>query len=290
MKTLGVIANCRKDQALEAIHRVAAAARASKLKLVTTGETARHLRDAKVVPASKFGNAVDAVLALGGDGTILHVKRLLGRADTPILGVNLGNLGFLTSVTLPDLERAIDVLVRDNYTLSERTVASCVVMRGRRKIGSYLALNDIVIGWGRSSRIITLDVDVDGESLTSYRCDGLIVSTPTGSTAHSLSAGGPILHPEAKDLLLNVLCPHTLSARPLVVPDRSELAITVSDGGKSLLLSVDGQEECAVQTGDRLIISRSPQSVRFIHLPGYSYFRLLRTKLQWRGSSVEVEG
>jgi len=257
------------------------------MKLVTSGETAKILPKARVVPATRLARSVDAIVALGGDGTLLHATRLIGATDTPIVGVNLGNLGFLTSVTLENLEQALEVIARGNYHLSVRTVAVCNHFRGRRKLGSYRGLNDVVIGWGQSSRIITLDVAINGEDLTSYRCDGLIVSTPTGSTAHSLSAGGPILHPEAKDLLLNVICPHTLSTRPLVVPDESVIAITAGVTADNLLLSVDGQEVSPVRQGDRLEISRSPHGVRFIHLPGYSYFQVLRTKLQWRGSSTK---
>lgn len=287
MKSLGVIANCNKAEAAHVLRRLSNKAKSLGMKLVTAGDTARILPQARVVPATRLARSVDAIVALGGDGTLLHATRLIGATDTPIVGVNLGNLGFLTSVTLENLEQALEVIARGNYHLSVRTVAACNHFRGRKKLGSYRGLNDVVIGWGQSSRIITLDVAINGEELTSYRCDGLIVSTPTGSTAHSLSAGGPILHPEAKDLLLNVICPHTLSTRPLVVPDESVIAITAGVTADNLLLSVDGQEVCPVRQGDRLEISRSPHSVRFIHLPGYSYFQVLRTKLQWRGSSTK---
>lgn len=285
MKTIGVIANIAKPQARAVLVQVAATARRLKLSLVAMPETARLLPGARRVKADRFARSLDAVLALGGDGTLLHAARLVQLSGTPILGVNLGNLGFLTTATVEELDAGLALLARGGYRLSPRTVLEATVYRGKRQLGNYRALNDVVAGWGRSSRITTFAVDVDGEMITSYRCDGLIVSTPTGSTGHSLSAGGPILHPEADVLLLNVICPHTLSARPIVLPDRSRVTITVAGASKPLLLSVDGQEELQLAQGDRLIIRRSRRSVSLIHLSGYRYFGVLRQKLQWSGSS-----
>ena len=286
MKTIGVIANCGKRESRDVLKRLAAKARALGLSTLSCGETARHLPGCRTVNAERLGSRVDALIALGGDGTLLHAAHLLGKADVPILGVNLGALGFLTSITVGELEDALDHLAHGKFKLSKRTTATVVAKRGARKLGAYCALNDIVVGWGRSSRIITVDAEVDGDRIASYRCDGLIVSTPTGSTGHSLSAGGPIVHPESSVLLMNVICPHTLSARPLVLPDRAHVALTITAAARPLLLSVDGQEELTLRQGDRLLIERSPTPVRFVHLPGYSYFRVLRQKLQWRGSSV----
>jgi len=228
MKTIGVIANIAKPQARAVLEEVASTARTLKLRLVALPETARFLPGARRVTAGRFARGLDAVLALGGDGTLLHAARLVQLSGIPILGVNLGNLGFLTTATVEELPAGLALLARGGYRLSPRTVLEATAYRGARKLGGYRALNDVVAGWGRSSRITTFAVEVDGEMITSYRCDGLIVSTPTGSTGHSLSAGGPILHPEADVLLLNVICPHTLSARPIVLPDRSRVTITVT--------------------------------------------------------------
>lgn len=285
MKAIGVIANCSKPQAREVLRRVKRKADELGVAVWASAETARHLRGAKRVRPERLAGRVDVLLALGGDGTMLHAARLVQAAGTPILGINLGNLGFLTSSSSDDLERSIDALATGRYRISERTVAEASVWRGRKRLGTFRALNDIVVGWGQSSRIITLDVAVDDEHIASYRCDGLIVSTPTGTTGHSLSAGGPIIHPGARALLVNVICPHTLSARPLVLPDRSGIEITVSASTKQLLLSVDGQEELTMAQGDRLVVRRSPRSVRFVSLPDYRYFAVLRHKLQWSEGS-----
>ena len=285
MKTIGVVANIEKPQAAPVLTQLAATARRLGLRLVAAPDTARLLPGARQTKAPRFGSGLDAVIALGGDGTLLHAARLVQFTATPILGINLGNLGFLTSATVDELDAGLELLARGGYRLSPRTVAEVAVTRGRKKQGTFRALNDIVAGWGRSSRITTFAVEVDGEAITSYRCDGLMISTPTGSTGHSLSAGGPIIHPEADVLLLNVVCPHTLSARPIVLPDCSRVAITVTDAAKPLLLSVDGQEELQLEQGDRLAVQRSARSVSLIHLPGYRYFGVLRQKLQWSGSS-----
>jgi NAD+ kinase len=286
LKTIGVIANCGKPRARPALARLAEAAKACGLKLVAAPPTLRYLPGARAVRLERIGRSCDALVALGGDGTMLLAARLIHASDTPLLGVNLGKLGFLTSVPEADIEQALKQLAAGRYRCSERTVAECSLVRRGKKVGQYRALNDIVVGWGQSSRIVTFDVSIRGELITSYRCDGIILSTPTGSTGHSLSAGGPILHPETGVFLLNVICPHALSARSIVLPDRSEIEIVATHSQKSLLLSVDGQEERRVEQGDRLLIRRSPKSVGFIHLPGYSYFSILRGKLEWKGSSV----
>jgi NAD+ kinase len=288
MKRIGVIANCSKPDSQSVLDRLARKATELGIRLFALGETAKHLPAAHRVTAASLRHKIDALIALGGDGTLLHAAHILKHSDIPILGVNIGALGFLTSITASELEVAMERLSEGAFSLSTRSAISCAVFRGRKKLGSFTALNDVVIGWGRSSRIITVDAELDGDRIASYRCDGIIISTPTGSTGHSLSAGGPIIHPEAEALLLNVICPHTLSARPLVLPDRAGITLTVRVAARPLLLSVDGQEELTLRQGDRLEIRRNPQGVRFIHLPDYSYFSVLRQKLQWRGSSIEA--
>lgn len=285
MKTIGVLANCRKPEAAEILKRLSSKAAERGLQLVTCNEAGRLLAQSVRVSNRTFAQKIDVLLALGGDGTMLKAVRALQGRDIPVLGVNIGSLGFMTSVTQDNLERAIDVLVKGNYTTSTRAIAECRLMRRSKKIGEYRALNDVAIGWGNSSRVVNLELSIDGESVTSYVCDGMIVSTPTGSTGHSLSAGGPILHPETPVFVINLICPHTLSNRPVVISDRSVVSVRVVETAKKLLLSVDGQEEQSIVAGDQLEIRRSVKGVRFIHLPGYSYFSVLRQKLHWRGSS-----
>jgi NAD+ kinase len=231
-------------------------------------------------------DGLDALIALGGDGTMLRAVRELDGRDKPVIGVNIGGLGFLTSVAEEDLERGLECLAADNYEVSVRAIMEAAVVRDGTDVSRYRALNDVVISRGPSSRVVTLDVSVNGETVTSYVCDGLIVSTPTGSTGHSLSAGGPIVAPETCALVISLICPHTLSSRPVVVPDGDEICVTPTKSDRELLLSVDGQVGESLAQGDMVTMKRSENNVRFIHLPGYSYFAVLQQKLHWSGSNV----
>ncbi|HOW96649.1 MAG TPA: NAD(+)/NADH kinase [Kiritimatiellia bacterium] len=286
MKTIGVLANCHKPGAAAALKRLAGSAGKMGLKLLACDETAPMLPRCCAVAARELAGRIDALVALGGDGTLLRGARLLAGRAVPVLGVNLGRLGFMTSVAAKDLGRALKSLVTGRYSISKRAVAECRLVRGGRTLGRYRALNDIVIGWGASSRLMTLNLRIDGEQVATYHCDGLIVATPTGSTAHALSAGGPILHPDCASFVVCAICPHTLSNRPLVLSDRKRLEVEVTRTAKNLILSVDGQEEPSVEPGDRVEIRRSARDVRLVQLPDYSYFSVLRHKLNWRGSSV----
>jgi NAD+ kinase len=285
IQRLGVIANCGKDHAPAVLRRLAGSAKALGIRLFTCDQTSRLLPEARRVAPQRLASIVDAVIAMGGDGTLLHAVHLLGR-DRPVLGVNLGKLGFLTSATEEQIEEGLGVLASGDYRVSTRSMLECAVRRGDKRIGLFLAMNDIVVGWGQSSRIIEVEAALGRDQITSYRCDGLIVSTPTGSTGHSLSAGGPILHPESRAIMLNVICPHTLSNRPVVLPDDVALTLRVTAAARPLLLAADGQEELRVRQGDSLRVRRSSRVVRLVLLPGHNYFAVLRHKLQWRGSSV----
>ena len=286
MQTVGIVANCMKERARDVLLRLVLKARELGLALRAEADAAALVKGDLQAASGDLSDQVDAIVALGGDGTMLRVVRMLKGRDKPVIGVNLGSLGFLTSVTEDTLEHALECLAQDRYLTSVRSILECAVIREKREVASHRALNDIVVARGASPRVVTLNVSVGGDRVTSYVCDGLIVSTPTGSTGHSLSAGGPILAPEAQAFLISLICPHSLSSRPLVVPDGAEIAVTVEDAVGSLVLAADGQVGESFAVGDRVVIRRSARGVRFIHLPGYSYFDVLRRKLGWRGSSV----
>lgn len=286
MKNIGIIANCSKKRASDVLRELANKAKKLELNLFADEVTARLLKCAAVPPPGEMFDSVDTVIALGGDGTMLRVVRELDGRDKPVIGVNMGGLGFLTSVAEEELDRALECLAADDFIVSVRAIAESVVVRDGTEIARYRALNDVVVSRGPSSRVVTMDVSIDNDNVTSYVCDGLIVSTPTGSTGHSLSAGGPILSPETRAFMISLICPHTLSSRPLVVPDQSEISITAADSAGELILSVDGQVGQSLVQGDCVKVRRSEKNVRFIHLPGHSYFAVLRQKLHWRGSNV----
>jgi NAD+ kinase len=286
MKTLGVFANCSKHHAPAVLERLRVKAGELGVKLVPDRETAKLMGlPAGAAEGSALFASCDVMMVLGGDGSMLRAVRELNGRDIPLIGVNLGALGFLTSVTEGDLERALDCLIREDYTTSDRVIVDGTVHRGGERLGSYCALNDVVVKSVRS-RVVTLRMRVDGQEVGDFVCDGLIVSTPTGSTGYSLSAGGPVLMPSAQALVVSLICPHTLSTRPLVLPHESTVEVTVIERSAGAEVSVDGQVGQPLEMGDGVTVKRSKRGARFIHLPGYDYFSVLRQKLHWRGSNV----
>lgn len=287
MKKLGIIANYRKARAAEVLAQIWKKAGELGLELYADECTAELMEGTRPVSFPRMFDKVDAVLALGGDGTMLSAVRELDGRDKPVIGFNIGALGFMTSVAEDEFDRALECLAKDDYIVSRRTMLDASVTRGEEKgAANYHALNDVVVHSGQSSRVVTLDVAINGEPVASYMCDGLIVATPTGSTGHSLSAGGPILPPETPSFVISLICPHTLSSRPLVVPDDSEIDIDIVESGGEVLLAVDGQVGHALGQGDKIMAVRSERSVSLINLPGHSYYDVLRQKLGWRGKNI----
>ncbi len=282
MKKVGVIANSKRPHAADVFDRLTRKAKELNWTLFSDRASAEHLPSATVIDFNAFATTVDVLLSMGGDGTVLFCANILDGATTPILGINLGSLGFLTSVSEDNLEEALEALHHEHCTSVQRTIAECTTPRGK----TYRALNDIVIGFGGSSHIVKLDLTINAEPISSFACDGIIVCTPAGSTGHSLSAGGPILQPGSGAFGINVICPHTLSNRPLIIPDSSLIEITVQHAHKALILSIDGQDMDELSNRDTLSITRSKNPAYFLYPPSYSYFSVLRQKLHWRGSNI----
>jgi len=235
--------------------------------------------------AAALTRQVDLVLVFGGDGTLLATARQIAGVQTPILGINIGSLGFLTAVPSDELAPALKRVWKGEFEYESRVL---VEVQGRIQ-GEPLAqtaLNDIVISRGIASRLIELEVRVDGDLLTRYRCDGLIVSSPTGSTAYSLAAGGAVVFPTAEVLELTPICPHTLSNRSLILPITARLEVKVISEKPTTMLSADGQVVRELAAGDVLTIGRSHRAVRLMHLSGSSFCETLRRKLHWRGGAA----
>lgn len=285
MKTLGVVANVTKDRAKDVLARLETKALAAGLTLLPDADTAALMGRRGPGAGPAFPDQAEAVMVLGGDGTMLRAVRALAGRDLPVIGVNLGALGFMTSVTEGDLERAVDCIARDQVTFSRRVVLQAKVVTAASGEAHYRALNDVVVNTIHS-RVVTLRMHVNGQEVGDFVCDGLIISSPTGSTGHSLSAGGPVLMPEASAFVVSLICPHTLSTRPLVLPDDVTIDIVVTRSPGNLFVTADGQQEQLLAQGDRVTVRRDERGVRFMHLPGYSYFGVLRQKLHWRGSNV----
>jgi NAD+ kinase len=232
-------------------------------------------------PRTEVVAEADLMVVLGGDGTLLSVARLMDRREVPILGVNLGGLGFLTEVTLQEVFPSLEAILEDRFAVSRRLTMRAEVRRGGDAIASYEALNDAVVSQRAPSRVVTLEAHVNGEYVATFRADGLIVSTPTGSTAYCLSAGGPIVYPSLPALVIIPICPHTLTNRPLVLPDTALVEIRQGSPGDHVHLTVDGQEDVGIRFGDVIAIRRSERTITLVKSPKMNYFELLRTKLRW---------
>jgi len=285
MKTLGVIANLDKPGAAEALRDLVEIAGSLAVDLVFDPECLAVLPEVETLEVEAFPGRVEAALTLGGDGTLLGAVRKMGHDPVPLLGVNLGKLGFLTGVTAQELEAAVQALVAGETVTSRRRLMECE-FDGKRE----LALNDVVMSWGNSSHIAHLEVSVDGHEITTYTCDGLIIASPTGSTGHSLSAGGPVLVPECDARVICPICPHAMTVRPVVLPGGVTVRVRVCDHSKSLVLACDGQLFDEVTPGGVVKVCPSEVTVDLLHLPGYRYWDVLREKLHWRGSAVNAGG
>jgi NAD+ kinase len=237
---------------------------------------------------------VQFVIVMGGDGTLLGAARRVGRYGVPILGVNLGGLGFLTEIPLRKLYPAVELMLDGRLEVETRLMLEAVVVRQGTETCRFLVLNDVVINKGALARIIDLDVFINDQFLTTFRADGLIVSTPTGSTAYNLSAGGPILYPTMSSFILTPICPFTLTNRPILLPDSHFVSITLSGRGEERVsLTFDGQVGFDLFQGDKVLIQKAKEKLKLIKSPDQGYFEILREKLMWGGvpfRNLEKEG
>jgi NAD+ kinase len=224
---------------------------------------------------------VEFIVVMGGDGTLLSVARRYAQKGIPILGVNVGGLGFLTEISLSELYPAMEQVLAGQFEVEERMMLHAAIFRQGRAFWGENVLNDAVINKGALARIVELTTWIDGEYLTTYRADGLIISTPTGSTAYTLSAGGPIVYPTLRHVILLPICPHTLSNRPIILPETVTVAVTLDRKVEDVYLTVDGQVGVALQVGDRLEVKCAPHHLKLIKSPRRSHYEILRAKLGW---------
>ncbi len=224
---------------------------------------------------------VDLILAMGGDGTLLHTVRVIDGKNIPILGINLGSLGFLTEITENEICSILKDVLHGHYQIEKRMMLSIKVLRQDSAPVRFRALNEAVITESEIARMINLKVSIDSEYLTTYRADGLIISTPTGSTAYSLAAGGPIVVPQLKLLMLTPVCPHTLTARPMIIPESSKITIDVI--ASQSILTIDGQQAYSLRLNDRVEIERAEEETCLIKPQQCGFYEVLRNKLKWGG-------
>jgi NAD+ kinase len=250
-------------------------------KVILDVETAKYAAGQEVVPRAQMSSrALDLVVVLGGDGTLLSAARVTAAVDVPLLGVNLGSLGFLTDVPLQTLYPMLEAIEQGRAAVEHRSLMRCELLRGETVLGTYLVFNDAVVNKTALARLNTYDLYVDKVFVSSYRADGMIVATPTGSTAYSLSAGGPVLMPTVKALVITPVASHALTHRPLVVPDSVEIEILLRSEEEVAYLSLDGQPGLDLRDGDRVRCRRSEHEVNLFRT-GTDFFQVLRTKLKW---------
>jgi len=282
VKRIGVLAKTDREEARQVIPELLDWCAARGLAVVLEKETAELCpdRSTAVVLKPELPGHVDLLLVLGGDGTLLSMARLVGDLGVPILGVNLGGLGFLTALTVEELFPALEAVLREEMVIEERMMLSACVVRQGERLGEYAALNDVVITKSAMSRIINLEVAVEGEFAIGYRADGLIVSTPTGSTAYCLSAGGPIVFPTMDAVVLTPICSHTLTNRPIVLPGRLPIEVRLLSD-QDVALTLDGQVSVALKRADVVRIWPAAVRIRLLRPPQKDFFSVLRTKLKW---------
>jgi NAD+ kinase len=283
MKNIGIVANVSKSEAVAQSQRIARYLSRLGAKVFFERELARSLRRADSFDVASPPAALKAIVVLGGDGTLIRTFRCLQEKNLPLLGINLGGLGFLTELTLAEAAKALKLLVDDGLATERRTTLDCCLRRGGKVLGAYAALNDVVIGKGGLARVIHLEMFLDREYLTGYIADGLIIATPTGSTAYSLSAQGPIVSPETAALLITPICPHTLTNRPIIVSDERRAMIRLIKGPADTTLTIDGQVGVPLVAGDEVEVGRGVRSLILLTPPRSSYFHILRSKLHWGG-------
>ena len=227
-----------------------------------------------------LGRRADLAVVVGGDGTMLGVARALAPLKVPIVGINRGRLGFITDIPMSDWQKGLDEILNGHYEIEERSLLEANIWRDGKALFHSRALNDVVISRSSHTGLIEIEVSVNGLYMYSPRADGLIVATPTGSTAYALSVGGPLMHPSLHGFVLAPVAPQSLSARPIILPDQCEVELTIRHG-RNARLNCDMQSFASLQLDDRVVLHRSPDSSRFLHPPGYSYYATLRTKLNW---------
>jgi NAD+ kinase len=281
-KTIGVISRPRRANLSAVVPDLLRWLEARGLRVLYDEETASALpKPDKPFTREQLADQSEVLLVLGGDGTLLAAARVAAMRCIPILPINMGSLGFLTSFTVDELYPALEETLAGRSSMSERVMLQVELVREGKAIDRQHVLNDAVVNKSALARMIELELYIDDDFVCRYRADGLVLSTPTGSTAYSLSAGGPIVHPGVEAFVITPICPHTLTDRPVVVRDSSIIEVKLTGSAESVFLTLDGQKGIPMQSEDRIRITRSPQCLKLIQPPKKSYFEILRNKLKW---------
>lgn len=289
MKKVGLVVNSQRANATSIARELIGWLLKKKCEVYIEDEAAKNIGQPDLgCLENDLVKKIDLLVALGGDGTLLYGAHLVKETDIPILGLNLGSLGFLTGITQEELYSVLSSVLEDIFEYDQRMMLKAEVIRKGSSIASFKALNDVSINMGTMARVITLDISIEGEYLGTYAADGVVVATPTGSTAYSLSAGGPILNPQVEALILTPICPHTLAIRPMVVPTDQSIEVIVKESPQGAILTIDGQKRCPLNQGDRVLFGKAERGIRLVKSKK-GFYELVRTKLSW-GGLPEREG
>ena len=289
-KTIALVGKYNAPGITESIIELANFLESAGHTVVFESETALNmeLQEFNILAASEIGKQADAAIVIGGDGTMLGIARQLAPYNVPLIGINQGRLGFITDIPLDGMIPAVSEILSGKFVAEQRSLLQAIVVRDGNQIFSGVAFNDIVVSRGAGSGMVELSVDVDNHFMYNQRSDGLIVSTPTGSTAYALSAGGPLLHPNLSGIVMVPIAPHALSNRPIVLSDTSEITIEIV-AGRDMSVNFDMQSFASLLTKDQIIINRSAHTVTFLHPEAWNYYDTLREKLHWN-EYPSVEG
>ena len=285
-KTVGLIAHTGKPGVGELIKSLTAEFARFSISILLEKETAAVAGQRSDTTIAQLAGKADLLVVLGGDGTILNVTGQLGEASPPVFGINVGSLGFLTCVSSPAFREAVECIANGKMTFSTRALLEVVLRDSKEKHKPMIALNDAVFSRGELSRLIRLRTRVNGETLTEFNADGLIIATPTGSTAYSLSAGGPILEPESGVFVITPICPHVLTNRSIIVSEKSVIEVEASEPDYPVYLTVDGREPLRIAKDATVQIRKAKKTLQLAAMPDMSFFSVVRQKLKWSGSNV----
>lgn len=281
LKKVGVYAKKNHPDAEQLALTICARLKRENIEVLLEDSLAEQIGQIIGYSGEEIPSQVDLIIVLGGDGTLISVARQVGELNVPILGINLGRLGFLTEVTRDELPEMLERVITGDFEVSDRMMLDAIIHRTGHAVGKYTVLNDVVINKGALARIIDMETYVDGRHLSTYKADGLIISTPTGSTGYNLAAGGPIVFPEINSLVISPICPHMLTNRPIMVWSRSVIEVRINFEDDVVFFTADGQVGRKLLPGDTVEVRRSAARTRLVTSPSKDYFEILRTKLSW---------
>ncbi|MCD6231220.1 NAD(+)/NADH kinase [Candidatus Aerophobetes bacterium] len=287
-KRIGIVVNQKRKDIFYHLNSLVKWLQEKRIEVLLPLSIGKEGSYRELIVDEKRMNKADLIIALGGDGTFLRAARNFSPYNIPLLGINLGGLGFLTEISISNFKSELEKIIEGKYKIRERLMLETSILREGKKIKSFLSLNDVVISKKALSRIINLKTSVSGEFVTTYAADGLIISTPTGSTAYSLSAGGPVVYPDLEVIILSPICAHTLAVRPLIIAQNDEIEVVLESSLEDVMITIDGQIGFTLKEKDKIKVSKAPYKAILVKREKKLFFKVLRNKLGWSGVTYKT--